>query len=162
MSRNARRLVPLCAWLVVGGCAVVAPVGEAPPGGVITECDGAQLAFAGEATLAEVGLADFIGPEEAGRRGFIQITAGPIVPEGMQGGRVGLEPARWVCVQWPDGGGMGGTIPDDWQLPEVVQAAPVADEAAEDGLPVLPIALVALVAAAVGITVIAFRGERSS
>ena len=42
------------------------------------ECQTAELAFAGESTLAAVGLAEFAGGPDANKVGMIWITAGPV------------------------------------------------------------------------------------
>ena len=72
--------VLLAAGCAVGGSGqpVIGPVGVAEPGVMpFPECQTAELAFAGESTLAAVGLADFAGgPDEQGRHDLILRSGG--------------------------------------------------------------------------------------
>ena len=148
---------------VVGGNGVgVAAPGVAGQGMPFPECQTAELAFAGESTLAAVGLADFAGGPDANKVGMIWITAGPVAidqPMPIGEGKGGPAPsARWVCVQWPDGSGMAGNIPDDWVPPASLTGAVTSDE----GVTAPPIGLLALVIGAavlIGVSVLAFRRE---
>ena len=151
-----------------GGQAVVNVPGVAEPGvggaGMpFPECQTAELAFAGESTLAAVGLADFAGGPDANRVGMIWITAGPVAidqPMPIGEGKGGPAPAgRWVCVQWPDGSGMAGNIPDDWSPPASLAGG---DATADEGVTAPPIGVLALVIGAailIGVSVLAFRRE---
>jgi len=127
------------------------------------ECQTAELAFAGESTLAAVGLAEFAGGPDANKVGMIWITAGPVAidqPMPIGGGKGDVAASgRWVCVQWPDGSGMAGNIPDDWVPPaSLTGGATTSDE----GVTAPPIGVLALVVGAVvliGVSVVAFRRE---
>jgi hypothetical protein len=169
-----RRSPPILAilTLIIGGCALSGTVtgGAAEPGVAggggagmpFPECQTAELAFAGESTLAAVGLADFAGGPDANKVGMIWITAGPVaidqpMPAG-EGKGAPMPAGRWVCVQWPDGSGMAGNIPDDWVPPASLTGAAVADEGAA-GLPIGVLALVIGAAVLIGVSVVAFRRE---
>ena len=81
-----------------GGQPVIGGVGVAEPGMMpFPECQTAELAFAGESTLAAVGLADFAGGPDANKVGMIWITAGPVAidqPLPVGGGKGGPEASR--------------------------------------------------------------------
>jgi hypothetical protein len=155
--------------LLTAGCAVggsgqqvVAGPGVVGAGMPFPECQTAELAFAGESTLAAVGLAEFAGGPDANKVGMIWITAGPVAidqPMPIGEGKGGPAPSgRWVCVQWPDGSGMAGNIPDDWVPPASLTGAATSDE----GITAPPIGLLALVIGAavlIGVSVLAFRRE---
>ena len=157
--------------LLTAGCAIggsgqaVVGVGVAEPAVMpFPECQTAELAFAGESTLAAVGLAEFAGGPDANKVGMIWITAGPVAidqPMPIGGGKGELAPAgRWVCVQWPDGSGMAGNIPDDWVPPASLTGG--ATTTADEGFTAPPIGVLALVIGAavlIGVSVLAFRRE---
>ena len=158
--------------LLTAGCALggsgqpVIGVGVAEPGVAampFPECQTAELAFAGESTLAAVGLAEFAGGPDANKVGMIWITAGPVAidqPMPIGEGKGAPAPAgRWVCVQWPDGSGMAGNIPDDWAPPASLTGATTT---ADEGVTAPPIGVLALVIGAavlIGVSVLAFRRE---
>ena len=152
--------------LLTAGCAIggsgqpAIGVGVADPAVMpFPECQTAELAFAGESTLAAVGLAEFAGGHDANKVCMIWITAGPVaVDQPMPKGGVPAS-GRWVCVQWPDGSGMAGNIPDDWVPPGTLTGATTASD---EGLTAPPIGVLALVIGAVvliGVSVVAFRRE---
>ena len=152
----------------VGGNGVgVAEPGVAGPGGPMPwpECQTGDYAFAGESTLGAIGLGDFAGGPDANRVGMIWVTAGPAsldvpMPEPAGGGKgVPVGAARMVCVQWPDGSGMAGNIPDDWVLPAGVAGSPAPDEEAAAPLPIGVLTLVGGAIVLVGVSVLAFRRE---
>ena len=96
------------------GCALLAPepsFGEAPAG-----CNfppDTELAFAGESTLAELGL-DGDHPD---RRPRFYVTASRIDHEGIADVR--FPPGRRFCAFAGAGGaGFTGPVPDDWQPPQ--------------------------------------------
>lgn len=140
-----------------GGVAPGVAPGEALP---FPECQTGEYAFAGESTLAAIGLGDFAGGPDANKVGMIWVTAGPVAMGGPPGGP-GLPPdmpvGRMVCVQWPDGSGMAGTIPDDWVPPAVALGS--GPSGASGGPPVALLALVAGAVVVVGVSVVAFRRE---
>ena len=158
--------------LLAAGCALPGPgqpvigVGVAEPGVAgmpFPECQTAELAFAGESTLAAVGLAEFAGGPDANKVGMIWITAGPVAidqPMPIGEGKGGAAPSgRWVCVQWPDGSGMAGNIPDDWVPPASLTGATTTSD---EGITAPPIGVLALVIGAavlIGVSVLAFRRE---
>ncbi len=169
------RSVPVLAMLtlLIGGCALSGTVtgGAAEPaigvdGGPMPwpECQTGDYAFAGESTLAAIGLGDFAGGPDANKVGMIWVTAGPASIDGPMpvpagGGQDPAMPAqRMVCVQWPDGSGMAGNIPDDWVPPASLTGAAVSDEGAA-GLPIGVLALVIGAAVLIGVSVLAFRRE---
>ena len=161
--------------LAVSGCAPVVqtqpqPVPGVAPGGkgipvdvaMFPECQAAaEFVFAGEATLAALGLGEMAGGPDATRPGMIWVTAGPLAMDVPPGGGKGFEEApaqRMVCVQWPDGSGMSTTIPDEWELPADVGEVAAAPAGAAP-LDLGPIAFLVAVIVLVGASVLAFRGE---
>ena len=167
--------VPVLAMLtlLIGGCALSGTVtgGAAEPaiavdGGPMPwpECQTGDYAFAGESTLAAIGLGEFAGGPDANKVGMIWVTAGPAsidapMPAPAGGGNDPAMPAqRMVCVQWPDGSGMAGNIPDDWVPPASLIGAAVSDEGTT-GLPIGVLALVIGAAVLIGVSVMAFRRE---
>lgn len=165
---GAAFVVLLAACLPFGGGrgvaepAVPAP-GIAEPGVAMPapwpECTGVELAFFGEnTTLAAIGLGEMGGPD-ANRPGTIWVTAEPVDPD-VVGGPPGPQapPQRWVCVQWADGSGMGGTIDDDWQPPGALDG--IVDGDATSANPAVPIAALAIGLLVVAvISWLAFRRE---
>jgi hypothetical protein len=128
-------------WVVIGvgtlltGCAVGGLQGAPPPGFGGMPCDGAtRFAFAGETTLAALGLGQLDSPE-SNQVGMIWVTADKVDLNGPQPAGVAAGPlSRMVCVQWPDGSGMAAPVDDSW--------APPAGASASKGLPTPLIALV--------------------
>ena len=157
--------------LIVSGCAPrgIVTGGAAEPGVAVggagmpfPECQTTELAFAGESTLAAIGLGEFAGGPDANKVGMIWVTAGPAsvdMPMPVGGGKdPAIAAQRMVCVQWPDGSGMAGSIPDDWVPPARLTGATTSDEA----VTAPPIGMLALVIGAVvliGVSVVAFRRE---
>jgi hypothetical protein len=147
-----------------GGQPVIGGVGVAEPGVMpFPECQTAELAFAGESTLAAVGLAEFAGGPDANKVGMIWITAGPVAidqPMPIGGGKGEVAPAgRWVCVQWPDGSGMAGNVPDDWVPPASLTGDPATTDEGVTAPPIGVLALVIGAAVLIGVSVVAFRRE---
>lgn len=154
--------------LLIAGCSLVLPQSGqvvAQPGVapgepmMFPECQAAELAFAGESTLAAIGLGEFAGGPDANKVGMIWVTAGPVAMPGPGGpGMPAPVPeGRMVCVQWQDGSGMAGTIPDDW-VPPVGDAVVGSSEATEDP-PIGVLVLVGGAAILIGASVLAFRRE---
>lgn len=147
-----------------GGQAVVNVPGVAGPGAggagmPFPECQTAELAFAGESTLAAVGLADFAGGPDANKVGMIWITAGPVaIDQPMPKGGAPAS-GRWVCVQWPDGSGMAGNIPDDWTPPASLTGGAATSDEGVTAPPIGVLALVIGAAVLIGVSVVAFRRE---
>jgi hypothetical protein len=152
--------------LLMAGCTQVVPLGgravaepAVAPGEpmIFPECQTAELAFAGESTLAAIGLGEFGGPD-ANKVGMIWVTAGPVAMPGPRGpGVVDPPEGRMVCVQFQDGSVISGTIPDDWIPPA---GAPVVRSSEAAGGP--PIGVLLLFGGAVvliGASVLAFRRE---
>ena len=115
-------------------------------------CDRAkEFAFIGETTLAALGLDQFAGPD-SGRIGTIWVTADKVEmgapPDPL------VEPTRMVCVEWADGSGMSGQLPDRWQLPVT------AEPPQSTSLPVAPLVLAAVLLSLIGVSFLAFRRER--
>jgi hypothetical protein len=171
-----RRLLALLPLLLTA-CAVAVPLGggagpQAVPVGPVAapaelmfpECQGVELAFQGETTLAALGLDEALGGgPDASKVGLIWVTAGPVemdvIP--MPVGKGELPPAqRMVCVQWPDGSGMMSQVDDTWQPPSILDGGDGGALSAGGSGP--PLGLVALVIGAVvliGVSVVAFRRE---
>lgn len=93
---------------VLGACAL--PSESVPP-----ECglpEDARLAFAGETSLAELG----IDPLDD-RPGYVVVTADPVAPPQTVSGRpMPGGPSRFACIVWPDGTGINA-VPDEWDPP---------------------------------------------
>ena len=157
------------AGCALSGTAVAEPIGAPVPGVVdggplpFPECQTGDYAFQGESTLSAIGLGEMGGGPDANRVGMIWVTAGPAsfdMPQPMpavdEGGEI-LD-ARMVCVQWPDGSGMAGNIPNDWVLPASAAgtAAPVEGGG---GPPVGVLVLIGGAAVLIGVSVLAFRRE---
>ena len=170
------RVVPLLALLALltAGCALGGTVVTEPLGGPVVgvaggggpipfpECQTGDYAFQGASTLGAIGLGEMAGGPDASRVGMIWVTARPAsfdMPQPMPAGEKGeILDARMVCVQWPDGSGMAGNIPNDWVLP----ASVAGTAAATDGGSSPPVAVLALIGGAVvliGVSVLAFRRE---
>ncbi|MEO5985558.1 MAG: hypothetical protein ABIW50_00745 [Candidatus Limnocylindria bacterium] len=141
--------------LALAGCANASIRSPDLPG-----CDQTEdFTFAGETTLASLGLREFAGGQESIRTGMIWVTAGPVSmgePPMGAGGVPGAAPlSRMVCVQWPDGSGMAGSIPDDWRPPVGL----VPSTLAADGFPPL-LGLALVVGVVLAVSFVAFRQER--
>jgi hypothetical protein len=138
--------------MALSACAFAQPqvAGQTPS---MPECAQAgRFAFAGEATLAELGLDQFAGGPDLNRRARIWVTADPVqIGGGFAPGGPQPPPERVMCVEWPDGSAMMGPVPRDWQPPNVL------DTAAEPaGLPpAVPLLLAAVAIAAA--SYLAFR-----
>ena len=170
-----RRLLALTP-LLLSACAVAVPLGGgaagqavparpavAPADPMFPECQGAELAFEGETTLAALGLNELAGGPEASKVGLIWVTAGPVEMDmgPMPVGKGEIPAAqRMVCVQWPDGSGMMGPVDNAWQPPSLLDGGDGGALTGEGSGP--PLGLVALVvggAVLVGVSVFAFRRE---
>jgi hypothetical protein len=145
----------------VAGCQIAsAPLVDPAVAGM--GCEQAEtFAFSGETSLAAIGLGDDFGMgPDSSRIGMIWVTAEAVNMNGP-GPAPGMAPQfdRMVCVQWPDGSGMSGPVPPDWEPPSVFDAAAEP----EGGGP--PLTLLGLVAAAlviVGVSFLAFREGRTA
>lgn len=72
----------------------------------------ARLAFAGEASLAELGIEPLDD-----RPGYVVVTADRVsAPQTASGRTMPGGPSRFACIVWPDGNGINA-IPDDWSPP---------------------------------------------
>ena len=97
--------------LVSAGCAALNPLpshGEAP-----ADClfpPGTELAFAGESTLAELGL----DGEHPDLRARFYVTAEAVDQEGLGDG---FPQHRRYCALTGGGAGFSGPVPLDWQPP---------------------------------------------
>lgn len=158
-ARSASALAAL-GW-VLAGCAFspVAVDGRDVAVGMGMGCEqAAEFAFAGQASLAQLGLADdFGGGPDTQRVGTVVVTADPVDMGAPPGQAAPME--RMVCVQWPDGSGMGGTVPRDWQPPGGLRGS--AAESEGSGPPLVLIGLVAAAAVILGVSFLAFRSEPS-
>jgi len=150
--------------LLASGCGVIPGVlpgdggaVESPPA-PFPECEAERYAFIGQSSMAALGLNEF--GQDANRTGTIWVTAdrvavdvGPAPPGAPP---LVQEPSRMVCAEWPDGSGMSGPVPDDWQ-PPVADAAPAAE-----AFPLAPVLGVVLLAVLIGASFLAFRdGSRT-
>lgn len=146
-------------WLIPVVVALSGCASSSIPAPDFPGCDQTDdFAFTGETTLASLGLREFAGGQESTRTGMIWVTAGPVAmrePGMGAGGGVGGRPlSRMVCVQFPDGSGMSGSIADDWRPPLALQST----ASAADGFP--PLLGVALVLGLVlVVSYVAFRKE---
>lgn len=150
---------PVTLAALLGGCSFGLGGEVSGPSSDIPGCDQTQqFAFVGETTLGAIGLGDFAGPEDA-RVGTVWVTAGKVQidmgrgPAPPGGPQMVPDPTRMVCVQWPDGSGMSGPVPDDWQ-------PPVAAASATTSLPLAPLVVVLVLASIIGVSFLAFRPER--
>lgn len=102
---------------LVTACSVGGLAGP-PPGLGGMPCAGAtRFAFAGETTLAALGL-EQLDPAGSNRVGMVWVTADKVDLGGPQPAGVAAGPlSRMVCVQWPDGSGMAAPIDESWQPP---------------------------------------------
>jgi hypothetical protein len=166
--RSSAVLMLVIVVLLIAGCSMVLPQGGpmvAQPGVapgepmIFPECQTAELAFAGESTLAALGLDEFASGPDANKVGMIWVTAGPVAMPGPGGpGMPAPVPeGRMVCVQWPDGSGMAGMIADEW-VPPAAEAVVGSSEATE-GPPTGVLVLVGGAAVLIGASVLAFRRE---
>lgn len=148
-------LVALLVAVVLGACASIGTAEPAPPMG---ECAVDEFAFVGETTLAALGLNQFAGPE-ANRVGMIWVTADPVAMDlGPQPDRGFFEPppaTRMVCVQWPDGSGIGGNVEDTWRPPAGISSSSAT--AAEAPWPVIALGVGAVIL--LGASILAFRRD---
>jgi hypothetical protein len=154
-------LLPLALGLVAAGCAM--PPGDARVAGqtpTIPECAQAgRFAFAGQASLAELGLGGLggFGGAEAARPARIWVTAdpvsliGPVAPPGIDE----PPPRRVFCAEWADGSAVMGEVPDGWEPPAAIPLD-AADGQAAGPSPLLLLLLAAL--AIGGVSLLAFRG----
>jgi hypothetical protein len=143
----------------VAGCQMAgAPLVDPAVAGM--GCEQAEtFAFSGETSLAAIGLGDDFGMGPDGSRiGMIWVTAEAVDLNGLGPVGPGMQPQfeRMVCVQWPDGSGMSGPVPPDWQPPNVFDAATESEE----GPPLTLIGLVAAALVIVGVSFLAFRERR--
>jgi hypothetical protein len=163
--RRVTAAVGLTAGMLLGGCGtaiVGGPAGPVPApdvGGPFPECTNVELAFSGRTSLAAIGLGEFGGPD-ANKPGMIWVTAAPVSfgPAPAPGGPGGEPPDdRLVCVQWDDGSGMAGPVPDDWQPPGALDV----EQPAASGPPVALIGLLVGAAVVAGVSYLAFRSGSS-
>jgi hypothetical protein len=123
-------------------------------------CEQAEtFAFSGETSLAAIGLGENFGMgPDSSRIGMIWVTAEAVNMNGPGPAPPGMAPQidRMVCVQWPDGSGMSGPVPPDWEPPNVFDAAAAPDE----GPPLTLIGLVVAALVIVGVSFLAFSERR--
>lgn len=119
----------------------------------------ANFTFVGETSLQQLGLAEDMGMigRDAGRVGSVVVTADRISLHGPGPLPPGIpdEVTRMVCVQWPDGSGMAGPIPDAWQLPSAFDIGTGGDDFEP------PYVLIGLVVSALLIAAVSFFAFRS-
>lgn len=155
------RLVAIVAVATLAGACQLTGEPAMDPAMAGMGCEQAQaFSFSGETTLAALGLDDdFGGGRDAQRPGMIWVTADPVNMNGPGPLPAGVPAAmdRMVCVQWPDGSGMAGPVPPDWQPPNVLNTAAPGTGGE------IPLTLIGLVVAAiaiVGVSFFAFRERR--
>jgi hypothetical protein len=152
--RSAISGLVLSTGLALSACLpTVTTIGPVPEAAPFPECMEAPLAFQGETTLAAIGLAEFVAPNEASQAASVWVTAVPV----SLGGPGEDASDRIVCVQWPDGSGMAMPIPDDWAPPNLLDGD-LADEAT-DGPPIGLLAVSIGIVLVIGISFLAFRRE---
>lgn len=158
LLRCMRASFPL-SLVVLAACGVgVAPNGPAPLGGM--GCEQAQaFTFSGETSLAAIGLGDEFGGPDSQRVGMVWVTADAVSMTGPGPPPPGVVPEtqRLVCVEFPDGSAMGGSVPAGWEPPAAfsLEAQPEGT-----GPPLVLIGLLVAGALIVGVSFVAFRGER--
>jgi hypothetical protein len=149
MRRGAMACAALLA-AILAGCGGVISAADAGPA-PFPECEADAYAFVADTSLAAIGLGEW-APEEAGRVGRIFVTAGPPDPARWPGPPgAPLIQQRIACLEFPDGSGMSGPIPDDWSPPMAGLALP-----AEAGSPIALAAVVVALALVVGVSLLAF------
>jgi hypothetical protein len=153
------------AILLVACMPVVGPAGGGAPAlgdpAPFPECQTDQYAFAGVSTLSALGMNEF-GPDSS-KPGMIWITANPVdQSDKIPPGGAPPPPSRMLCVQWQDGSGMSGPVPDDWEMPQGVGVTVAGTDAEAGGVPLAMIALLAGAILLVGVSVVAFRRDASA
>jgi hypothetical protein len=155
--------------LYAGACAALAlaaltacgmgAVPNAPPAS-LPGCDQtAEFAFYGHVSLADIGLGEWAG-RDAHRRGEVWVTLRPVDQWGPGPPPPGVRPVlhRMWCIEYPDGSGSAGALPDGWNVPAAL-AAPAGDSTHADP-PLRALALLAGAAVIVGVSLLAFREKR--
>ena len=121
-------------------------------------CDQAQeFAFIGRTSLDALGLGEFGGPD-GGRVGTIWVTAERVQvdmggPAPIGAPQMVPDATRMICVQWADGSGMSGPVPDNWQPPVIATSA-------TESLPIAPLVVAIVLTTLIGVSFLAFRRER--
>ena len=139
---------------------VPAPVPDPAVGGGHLECQARAFDFEGEGTLRALGLheATPVTPPDIDRVGMIWVTR-DLMPydRGPEGGPI--EMTRMLCFTFPDGsGGSGWPVDPAWQPPTDAAIASVDADSGTQPLPLLGLAVVALLV--VGVSALAFRSRR--
>jgi hypothetical protein len=136
------------AALTLAACSTTVTVIDGPvvadQPAMFPECQADAFAFAGETSLADLGLGYVTDAGEASRVGMAWVTAGPARgPDGLSSGRM-------LCIEYPDGSAMSMGMPDDWVPPgsEVIETTTI--DWPRVGLVIGAIVLV-------GVTAFAFR-----
>jgi hypothetical protein len=145
---------------VLAGCMPIGGAAVVDPGIAGMGCEQSEtFLFSGQTTLAALGLGDDFGGPDAQRTGMVWITADPVSmgPGGRRPPGVADELQRMVCVQWPDGSGMAGSLPAGWELPSGLDLG--ASDAGEGEPPLVLIGLVVAAALLGGVSFLAFRGD---
>ena len=142
--------------LLLSACDAVAPLAADGDGAGprMPECQVDGLVFAGETTLAAIGLAQEGGPDahHVGKIWFTtsavnQVIEGPAGPEMLPVGHV-------VCAQWDEqGSSMMMTVDESWDPPVI------PDAEAEGGVPLSLLAVAMVVLVVGGVSWRAFRGD---
>ena len=150
------RMVIAASAALLSACVAVAPLGgeRDGPGPRMPECQVGAMVFAGETTLAAIGLAEEAGPDahHVGRIWFTsspvsQVVDGPAGPEMLPVGHV-------VCAEWDDqGSSMMMTVDESWQPPMTADAEP------ENGIPLSALAIALVVLLVVGVSWRAFARD---
>jgi len=151
-------------WLLVvvalAGCGLL-PADPVPADGpqTATECE-PPLAFEGETTIAELGLADAI-PNVGGdatRRGVILITRDTVTWEEFAppGAPAAVPAGQMLCVTWEDGSGLATLLHQRFNG-ELGARSDVADSV---GFPLAPIVVgLAVLLLAIAVSWLAFRRD---
>jgi hypothetical protein len=161
---RARASLGVVAVLALSALAAACQLGGAPvvdPAIAGMGCEQAQsFSFSGEASIAALGLENEFGRgPESQRVGMVWVTAEPVNMNGPGPLPAGVPAAmdRMICIQWPDGSGMAGPIPPDWQPPNVLNTAA---EGAGEALPLTLIGLIVAAGLIVAVSFLAFRERR--
>jgi len=76
-------------------------------------------------------------------------------PAPIGGPQMVPDATRMMCVQWADGSGMSGPVPDNWQPPVIATSA-------SESLPIAPLVVAIVLATLIGVSFLAFRRERTA
>jgi hypothetical protein len=174
--RVALGIAPLAVLFMLGACDSIAggqllggdaAVGGGSAGGVVGSAMRPQnepcrqagtFAFAGQATMEQLGLGDGVSSVDASRPGMIWVTRDPVDVGRSLSRAAGFEPdvSRFACVEWADGNGLAIAIEDSWNAPPLGLGDPAANGGLVGDVPTPLIVLLLAGALLAGISYLAF------